>query len=252
MEKVTVNRGLLVGLAAVAALSLLGVAFLLGRASGSGNALAPADGPGLPVGASSSVVVHRASEPAVPPAQAMAPEPAPLAPSGVILPAPVAAPPPEPYAAPRPDPEPAPVSRVAARASADPERGAVAAYLDAIDRIQPAQVSGSAENAANELATALAKGDTSGLDAMIRDSEAAKAKLSALVPPAPCAGHYRESLASLDDALGMLRSLKGAMESPDPVGALVGVAGRATELRSRAEALQREDAALRQRYGLNR
>lgn len=252
MEKVTVNRGLLVGLAAVAALSLLGVAFLLGRASGTGNAPAAASGVATPNAAPSSVSVNRASEPVLLQAPGTAPDPSPFAPPCVTLPTPAAAPPPEPYAAPRPDPEPAPVSRVAARASADPERGAVAAYLDAIDRIQPAQVSGSAENAANELATALAKGDTSGLDAMIRDSEAAKAKLSALVPPAPCAGHYRESLASLDDALGMLRSLKGAMESPDPVGALVGVAGRATELRSRAEALQREDAALRQRYGLNR
>lgn len=248
MEKVTVNKGFLIALATVAALSLLGVAFLLGRASGTGNAPAAASGVSAPNAAPSSVSVNRASEPALLQAPGTAPDPSPFAPSGVTLPTPVA----EPPAETRPAPEPAPVSLVAARASTDPEHAAVAAYLEAIDRIQPAQVSGSAENAANELATALAKGDTSGLDTMIRDSEVARAKLSALVPPAPCAGHYRESLASLDDALGMLRSLKAAMESPDPVGALVGVAGRATELRSRAEALQREDAALRQRYGLVR
>ena len=72
------------------------------------------------------------------------------------------------------------------------------------------------------------------------------------MPPAPCAAHYRESVASLDDGLAMLKALKAAVESPDPVGALGTVGSRATELRSRAEALQREDAALRQRYGLAR
>ena len=87
---------------------------------------------------------------------------------------------------------------------------------------------------------------------MIRDSEAAKAKLAAIVPPASCAAHYRESAASLDDGLAMLRALKAAVESPDPVATLAGVGTRATELRSRADALQREDAALRQRYGLAR
>ena len=87
---------------------------------------------------------------------------------------------------------------------------------------------------------------------MIRDSEAARGKLAALVPPAPCSAHHRESLASLDDALEMLRSLKTAMESPDPVAQLAGIANRATNVRSRAEALQTQELALRRRYGLVR
>jgi hypothetical protein len=36
MEKVSVNRGLLIGVVVAAGVSLLGLAFLLGRASGSG------------------------------------------------------------------------------------------------------------------------------------------------------------------------------------------------------------------------
>ena len=39
---------------------------------------------------------------------------------------------------------------------------------------------------------------------------------------------------------------------PWPASALLGVSARATGLRERAEALQREDAALRRRYGLER
>ena len=100
------------------------------------------------------------------------------------------------------------------------------------------------------MAAALAKGDTSGLDRMIRETEAAKESLAALTPPASCAAHHRGSLGSLDDALEILRSLKTAMESPEPAVQLPGVAARATALRSRVDVLQREEVALRQRYGL--
>src|ERR1035438_9880374 len=51
---------------------------------------------------------------------------------------------------------------------------------------------------------------------MIQETEAAKESLAALTPPASCAAHHRESLGSLDDALEILRSLKTAMESPEP------------------------------------
>ena len=102
------------------------------------------------------------------------------------------------------------------------------------------------------MASALAKGDTSGLDRMIRDTEAARQKLAALVPPSSCAAHYRESLGSLDDALSMLRSLKAAVESPEPAAGLAAVGTQAGALRTRSEALQREEAALRQRFGLTR
>jgi len=40
------------------------------------------------------------------------------------------------------------------------------------------------------------------------------------------------------------------MESPEPAVQLPGVAARATALRSRVDVLQREEVALRQRYGL--
>ena len=53
----------------------------------------------------------------------------------------------------------------------DPASASVAKYLDAVDQIQPANVSGGAESIAGEMAAALARGDTSGLDGMIRDSE---------------------------------------------------------------------------------
>ena len=145
-----------------------------------------------------------------------------------------------------------PVSSERGSAGFDAERASVAAYFDAVDHIQAGAMSGEAEGIAHEMAAALANGDTSGLDKMIRDTEAAKQSLAALTPPASCAAHHRESLASLDDALGVLRSLKSAMESSEPAAQLASVSAQATALRSRAEALQKEELALRQRYDLKR
>ena len=144
----------------------------------------------------------------------------------------------------------APASFESDRSGGGSERAAVAAYFDAIDHIQPGTMSGGGESVAQEMAAALAGGDTSSLDKMIRETEAAKARLAAITPPAPCATHYRESLGSLDDALEVLRSLKAAMQSSEPVAQLTSVASRAAALQSRASVLQKEEAALRERYGV--
>lgn len=254
MEKVHVSKRLLIGLVAVSAGSLLAVAFLIGRSSApktppegparvreaaayspgtrsaGGTALQP-----TPVAARGSDLLGRyqASEsvPALPEDRTVSQAP------------PLSAMPPATIDAPAMGNSPGAI---------DPASAAVAKYLDAVDQIQPANVSGGAESIAGEMAAALARGDTSGLDGMIRDSEAARQRLAALRPPEACAAHHRETLGSLDDALEMLRSLKSAMESSDPAAALANVASRANTLRTRAEALQNEDRALRQRYGLSR
>lgn len=248
MEKVSVSRNLLVGIVVVALAALLAVAYLLGRASGAGGAAGPAPG----IADSSSRVLSRAGEPPPsPPGPATAPVPAlegPLPESaapGRSTPREVATPPPT-------EPIPATAPVVAPRGGPDPGRAAVADYLDAVDRIQPEMAAGSPESLAGELASALANGDASGLDGMIGEMSKAKERLAALTPPAPCAAHHRESLASLDEGLELLRSLGTAVTSPDPATRLAEAASRATSLRSRAEALQREETALRQRYGLAR
>ena len=254
METVSVNKGTLVALAAVAAASLLGVAFLLGRTTAPGSP---------PVAAA-----ERGPAPAVSPSPAPTPEP-------LASNQPVASPgQPSPPLVDVADPVPAPGPVRAgtdhrsdrqgrrgadtsppegpSRSTDDPARGAVAAYLAAVSQVQSGNLSGNAESIAGELAGALAKGDTSGLDRMIRETEAERERLSALTPPPACAAHQRESLGSLDDALEMLRSLKASATSSDPAGGLSAVSSRATALRSRADALQREEETLRQRYGLPR
>jgi hypothetical protein len=254
MEEVRVKRSLLIGLVVVAGVALLAVAFLLGRTSGSGHSegtLSPSR---------TTVVSGPEARSAEGPSMSRVPGESPAAS--------VANPPPSSESVPF-LPENRAGSSGALPASASPSLGdasttgdvsaaigpvaaAVAKYLDAVDQIQPANLNGSPESVASEMAAALARGDTSGLDGMIRQTEAAKEKLAALRPPAPCAAHFEKSLESLDDALGMLRALKSSMQSSDPAAGLAAVSARAGILQTRAEALQKEDRALRQRYGLAR
>ena len=238
------SKGLLIGVVAVAAASLLALAYQLGRASESGSVPAPStrieragprpqgESPQVPTPAAESIVEHADTRPAF--------GPAPFAPEQGAAPQAAAG------------QAPAPVESERGSAGSDPLRAAVAAYFDAVERSQVGAMSGEAESVAREMAAALTSGDTSSLDKLIRETEAAKARLAAVTPPAPCATHYRESLGSLDDALEVLRSLKTAMESPDPVVQLPNVSIRATALQSRASLLQKEEMALRERYGLKR
>jgi hypothetical protein len=229
VANVSVSKRLLIGVVAVAAVSLLALVFLLGRESRSGSVSAPLtriervapraqEGPPpLPTSAAVLITEHPETRPA--------PAPAPSTPvQGAAL--------------------------LIAASPAPAERASVAADFDVVDHIQAGAMSGEAESVGQEMATALAKGDTSGLDKMIRETEAAKQSLAAVAPPAPCAAHHRESLASLDDAMEVLRSLKTAMESSEPATQLASVSARATALHSRADTLQKEELALRERYGL--
>ena len=235
MTDVRVSKGLLIGLGVAAGGSLLALAFVMGRESGSGSAPPPPT--------KIERVAQRPQEaPVTAPTQASAPI------AGYADTRPVSVPTPEAAAGP------VSVPNEGERNSGgvDPMRAAVAAYFDTIERIQVGSMSGEAESVAHEMASALASGDASSLDKMIRDTEGARARLAAVVPPAPCTAHHRESVASLDDALELLRALKSAMESSDAVAQLGAVTAQAQTLRARADALQKEEAALRERYGLRR
>ncbi len=248
MGTVSVDRRILVGLAAVAGVALLAVAFLLGRAS---SGTRP-DGP--PPGQAS----ERSAIPTRAPGDPAPALPAPSSP-GEILPRADASSAPAPYPAAPPSPAPeAPLAPTRPSAATplgtapDPERAAVAAYLEALDGTRPAALEGDAESVANGMAVALANGDASGLERLARETEDARRRLASVVPPPACAAHHRETLGSLDDALEMLRSVKEAMASPEPATALLAVVAKATALRTRAESLEREDRALRDRYDLPR
>lgn len=232
MAQVQVNRGVLMGLGAALTGALLVVAYLLGREAGRGAGVAvPASGaPPARTAPSSGAPLPPA---ALPPFTAVSSS---TAPGGRVPPAP-AGPPAEILAPPgNPDPR-------------DPQRPAVQAYFQALDRIAPGQLAGEPQALAQEMVAGLGRGDASGFDRMVAQAEEARGRLAALQPPAPCAAFHQESLALLDENLTLLKGVKRALESRDTESSLGPLLARAQAVQARSEALERADKALRARYG---
>jgi len=214
VAKVAINRGLLIAMGVSTGALALALVFLLGREAGRRKG----GGGEAPSAATSRV-------PGIQPSGPEAPPPAPP-PAG---PGPAA--PPE---------------------ANDPVRAAVAAYFETVDRITPGQFSSGPEAAAQEMVAGLARGESGAFDQLIEQSEAARRRLTALTPPAPCAGYHRESLAVLEESLGMLRALKKALEGGEAETGVAALASRSNALRARTDALKAEEQSLRQRFALPR
>ncbi len=131
----------------------------------------------------------------------------------------------------------------------DPTRASVAAYFQAVEAIQP-PASGDPETLAQQVVAGLAKGDMSGFDGMIQQAKMARERVSAITPPQPCAAYHRESLASLDAGLELMRDMKNALSTSGQDAAAIQLADRAYALKARADALQIQENALKQRYGV--
>jgi type IV secretory pathway VirB10-like protein len=216
MAKVEVSRGLLVGMGSALAVVTLALAFLLGRATAHPAAAAPP----APV---------QAGAEAGPSLQEPPPQPPAMPASG-------------------PAPGPRPPQPPASTRSGAPVREAVAAYFHAVDQIQPGQLGGDPETLARGILGGLVKGDATGFDGLIRQTEEARANLAALTPPAPCAGYHQASLAVLADSLAMLRTVKDSLQGNGaPAADVTAQAGR---LRTRTEALQAQEQGLRRQFGL--
>jgi hypothetical protein len=228
MQKVEVNKGLLTSLAITAAAALIGLVFLLGRETGRRTKLQDA---------SASVPVSVLA-PALPQQAAAIPPPVPSSEGGRPLPPPVQG-----LAVVHPTP-----TMALADFGSEAMRSSVAAYFNAIDHIQPGQMSGDPESMAQGIMGGLAKGDSSAFEGMIQQAESARAHLASILPPQPCATYHSESLASLDAGLALMRSLKAAMASQSGDVQLSPLASQADSLRKRSEELQREEQALRRLY----
>ena len=223
MAKIQIPKGLLIGLAGVAVLSALGVVFLLGRESGRKTQTGfqkGSRGAGVPV-----ATLIPSSNPAK--TEAPIPQSAPAGtpgPNGGVLPITLIPP-------------------------SGPERAAVAAYFQTVENIQPGS-SGDPESMARQVVAGLSKGDTSGFDGMIQQAQVARNRLSAITPPQPCAAYHRESLESLDVGLDLMRDMKKDLSSPGQEASAINLAERANALKARTEALQLQEKALKQRFGL--
>ncbi len=226
--KIEMPRSLLVGLVGVAALAVLGIVFLLGRESGRRHLEEARTGP-----STSSLMT-----PAVP-AQEL-----PLTPTISNGGSPSSE-------TPRPEPTPpsATIPSGIVTLPGDAMRASVAAYFQAVEASQPS-ASGDPETLAQQVVAGLGKGDMSGFDGMILQAQATRNRLYAITPPQPCAAYHRESLTSLDAGLDLMRDMKQALSSSGQEVAAIQLADRANALKARTGALQLQELALKQRYGL--
>lgn len=226
--KIELPRSLLAGLVGVAVLAVLGIAFLLGRESGRSHLEEARTGP-----STSSLMTP------VAPAHEL-----PLTPtiSGVGSPS---------SGIPRPDPTPPSIMTPSGTviSPGDPTRALAAAYFQAVEAIHPS-MSGDPETMAQQVMAGLGKGDMSGFEGMIQQAQATRNRLYAISPPQPCAAYHRESLASLDAGLDLLRDMKQALSTSGQDAAAIQLADRANALKARTDALQLQELALKQRYGL--
>lgn len=238
MEKVSINKGILVGLAAGLFLSVLAIGFFIGRESAR-----KATNSGT-ISAGTVVVPPPAQPEIVQPPPVQSSEPSVVGSNENFSPSAMAE-----SAEPPPSPRKPGGSPSEVNTPAEPVRTAVVAYFATIDQIQPGQMGGDASEVANKIVESLASSDTSGLDGLIQRTESSRNRLATLLPPPPCATHYQVSLACLDAGLKMLHSMKQAVVSSDADG-LFSLTAQANAMLSCSDNLTKEDKAIRQRFGL--
>jgi hypothetical protein len=238
MEKVSINKGILVGLVAGLFLSVLAIGFFIGRETAHN--------------ATNSIPISAGRVVAPPPAQPEIIQPSPLQPSeaSVVVP-------PENFSpsamVKSTEPPPSQLKPGGSPSEVDipvePVRTAVVAYFATIDQIQPGQMGGDASEVADKIVDSLASADTSGLDDLIQRAESSRNSLAILSPPPPCTTHYQMSLACLDAGLKMLHTMKQAVASSNADG-LFSLTAQANAMLSCSDILTKEDKAIRQLFGL--
>ncbi|MFI5184892.1 MAG: hypothetical protein ACHQNV_10865 [Vicinamibacteria bacterium] len=230
---VPMPRGLVIALLSALAVSVLAVAFLLGRETGRGQ---PAQPP--------STVTERVAA-SVPPAPGVA-TPAPTA----QLPASVAQGevplPGTPIAGPL---APA-VSTTTPSAGRDPLRDAVAAYFGKVEAIQSRAKSWSDPEAlARSLLEQGSRGDVSGFDGLAAANAKVRDELRAVEVPEPCREHHRMTLALIDESVSMLERVKSQLQGSD-AGSLGQIAESAHDLERKAKDVDAQAAEIKRRFGL--
>ena len=130
------------------------------------------------------------------------------------------------------------------------EKAAVERYFDATDPLQNADVD-NPEAAGNSLMEAASSGDLSGLRALTAKARAREAKARALTPPPACATYHQQLLHLLAQNRELFQRLESGIGSGD-VGELPALLEQANGAKSHADALAREEHAVKQRFGIAR
>ena len=229
------NRKVVIALASALGLSLLIIAFLVGRLSGKSQVVTlatPATNPSAPAPAALA-----ASESPGPSIEA----PLPAADPGTPLSPPAGSS--------------APVQEIALLAPSSagpmeisPERQQVASYFAEVDRLED-MGAGDPQAFASSMMQSLSSGDFTGFDRLLDKARGQKQRLLAIVPPPSCAEHHRLARTLSADSVAMLERLKAALMKGDSM-ALMGIASDGKTLESQANQLKAMSETIKRQAGV--
>jgi hypothetical protein len=219
-----------VALASALGLSLLVIAFLLGRLSAQPAAVAP--------------LVANAPTPVAPPSAAPeSPGPSPdaasaFADSATPLGPPTGwSPPAQPIGPSKSGP-----------AEASPERLRVASYFAEVDRLED-MGAGDPQAFASSIMQPLSSGDFTEFDKLLEKARDQRQRLLAIVPPPSCAEHHRLARTLSADSVTMLERLKAALMKGDSL-ALLSIASDGKALETQANQLKAMTETIKRQAGV--
>ncbi len=227
------NRKIVTALGSALGLSLLIIAFLLGRLSAKPEVVTlrtPASSPSasaIPAAPASPSPSIEASPPAVESATPLAPPAGSSAPVQEIAPMP---------------------SSSAGPIETSPERQRVAAYFAEVDRLED-MGAGDPQAFASSMMQSLSSGDFSEFDKLLQKARAQRQRLLAIVPPPSCAEHHRLARTLSADSVAMLERLKAALMKGDSM-ALMGIASDGKTLETQANQLKAMGETIKRQAGV--
>jgi hypothetical protein len=228
-----VNRRIVIALGSALGLSLLIIAFLLGRLSANPPVVTlatPASNP-----SASEPVALAAPESPAPSIEAAAADPAtPLSP-------PAGSSTPVQEIAPLPSSSNGPIET-------SPESQQVAAYFAEVDRLED-MGAGDPQAFASSMMQSLSSGDFTEFDKLLEKARGQKQRLLAIVPPSACAEHHRLARTLSADSVVMLERLKAALMKGDSM-ALMGIASDGKTLETQANQLKAMSETIKRQAGV--
>ena len=228
------NRKIVIALGSALGLSLLIIAFLLGRLSAKPEIVTLATpASDSPVSASAVPAAPASPSPsieAVPPVvESATPFTLPTGSSAPVQEIPL-------------------IPSASARAMAtSPERQQVAGYFAEVDRLED-MGAGDPQAFASSMMQSLSSGDFSEFDKLLQKAKAQRQRLLAIVPPPACAEHHRLARTLSADSVAMLERLKAALMKGDSM-ALMGIASDGKTLETQANQLKAMGETIKRQTG---
>lgn len=165
--------------------------------------------------------------------------------------APNAAPKPAEATAPTAPAAPPKVPSTPPKPAAPGDAAAVTKYLKALEALQVRPGESDPNAFAQQMVTAATRGDTSGLDSLIKDLKEAQTKMNAMEVPAVAKDHHRSLQSVTKSSLDMLGVLKDAVTAGD-YSRIAGIGSGAQALKREGERLRKLEEQLRLAHGLAR